>query len=244
MSRNKSASLEARLKNSKDLIVSVKELSLYDPSSDEIKKENYEDFINMVEGQMNPYKNAMGRFSSSGNNAKLLFNRLKNVSRNIRSEIQELKGKNSYESGQITSVTNLITGQNVVAHARMKKKVFSNLKEGEQPPEFISVSELDYKSMVGNFRTLLGILRTFDFYNPTDNAISISALDALLTELNNSLEDIALKEAELANEKSKIAKYFDDRAGLKDRAVRAKEHVKRKYGIKSPEYKLLTKKIY
>jgi len=66
----------------------------------------------------------------------------------------------------------------------------------------------------------------------------------LETELNAKLENIAAREVDLTNERSRVMMYFKSEHGLCDRARRAKRHIKRKYGANSPEYKMLTKKRY
>jgi len=244
MNTNKSASLEAKLVNSKDLLTTIKDLSKYNPSSEIIKIENYGNFINESDGAITQYKTASGNLMNAGMNANLAFEKLVKISREIRSEIQELKGASSVEAEAINSVVKLITGENVTEHTKMKKKVLKRLKEGEDPPQFSSVSALDHESRLGNFRTLIGILKTFEFYEPIDSEITVASLEALEIELKKRLDEIAEMEIAYTNQRSRVINYFNGEHGLKDRAVRAKKHVKRKYGINSPEYKLLTKKIY
>ncbi|MEZ4823050.1 MAG: hypothetical protein R2942_11760 [Ignavibacteria bacterium] len=244
MNTNKSASLEAKLVNSKDLLTSVKDLSKYNPSSEVIKIDNYENFINETDGAVTQYKSASGYLQNATMNANAAFEKLVKISRDIRSEIQELKGASSEEAEAVNSIVILITGENVQKHSKMKKKTLKGLKDGEDPPQFSSVSALDHESRLGNFRTLLGLLKTFEFYEPLDAEITISSLEAFENELKERLDDIAEKEIAYTNQRSRVMNYFNGEHGLKDRAVRAKKHVKRKYGVKSPEYKLLTNKKY
>ena len=244
MSTNKSASLEARLKNNKDLVISIGEYTRYQPTSEEIKKENYEAFLVNAEAAMTELKNSTGSLSTEKKESNILFVNMVNTARYIRSEIGELKGKDSHQYGQVNSIVRLITGENTGLHSMKKKEKIKNMKEGEQQPESSSVSQLDHKSVLGNFRQLLGLLRSFTFYDPDDISIKIASLESMETELTSSLERIAAKETAYTNKRSRIIEYFDNKGGLRDRARRAKMHVKRKYGISSPEYKALVNKVY
>ena len=69
-------------------------------------------------------------------------------------------------------------------------------------------------------------------------------LEKIHNECIISMNDLADCESKFINERSRVIHYFDDKGGLKDRAVRAKAHVKRKYGSRSPEYKALVNKKY
>lgn len=236
--------MEARLRNSKDLITFIKEYELYDPTSEDLKKENYEAFVTEVDNALSPLKNRTGAMLSSGATVKSVINEIVLTSRNIRFEMIELKGKESEEYRLVNNIVKLITGENISDHSEKIKEIKKTLKEGEQAPEFISVSELDRKSMLGNFRSLLQLLKNFDFYTPSDNTITIAALEDLKERVTNAMTDYAEKQSGFVSESSRISHYFDDKNGLKDRARRAKIHVKRKYGRHSQEYAALSKKIY
>ncbi|MEZ4824067.1 MAG: hypothetical protein R2942_17335 [Ignavibacteria bacterium] len=244
MSTNKSASMEARLKNNKDLVISIKEYTRYQPTSEEIKKENYETFLANAESAMTELKNSIGSLSTEKKQCNDLFESLMNTARYIRSEIGELKGTGSNEYELVNPIVKLITGENVSQHSAKRKKMIKNLNEGEEGSGGSSVSQLDRKSMLGNFRLLLGSLRSFNFYDPDDETLKLNALETFETELTASLERVAEKETAYINKRSRIIQYFDDKGGLRDRAKRAKMHVRRKYGSSSPEYKALVNKKY
>ena len=244
MKTQKSASLEAKIKNSKDLIIIIKDLALYDPTSEKLKIANYESFVNEVNESITPLRIAKGYLDDAKKQARHAFKDLEKVCKNIQSEVDEMRSASSDEYAQVRNIVKLITGVNVIEHAKMKKKILAGLKEGEVPPKFSSVSKLDYKSKLGNFRALLGILTTFGFYNPSDSSISKEALALLADELAAKIEKIAEKETDYANERSRVIHYFTDENGLNDRAKRAKKHIKRKYGVNSPEYRLVTYKKF
>ena len=127
----------------------------------------------------------------------------------------------------------------------LNNKLFSFLSVDNAPMEFLkSVSQLDQKSMLGNYRALTGLLRSFTFYVPEDESLRIASLETLEAKLTGSLDRITQKEAAYTNQRSRIISYFDEKNGLLDRAKRAKMHVRRKYGHKSPEYKALVNKKY
>jgi hypothetical protein len=72
--------------------------------------------------------------------------------------------------------------------------MIKNLNEGEEGSGGSSVSQLDRKSMLGNFRLLLGLLRSYNFYDPDDETLKLNALETFETELTASLERVAEKE--------------------------------------------------
>ncbi|MBK8550975.1 MAG: hypothetical protein IPL53_07920 [Ignavibacteria bacterium] len=244
MSANKSASLEARIKNSRDLVVAVSGYALYNPTNEKIKSQTFGTYVDDVESKMTEFRDANGALTNASKDNSNIFSRLRKLSRDVRFEVGELKGTNSAEYSQVNSVVRLITGENNADHTRMKKKILSAVKDGDPKPDFSSVSALDYKSQLGNFKALIGLVKNYDFYAPEENSITIKSLEAFGTEVSNSLLNIALKETTLTNARSSIIHLFEDEHGLKDRARKAKMHVKRKYGIGSPEYKALVNKIY
>lgn len=236
--------MEARLKNNKDLVISIKEYSRYQPTSEEIKKEKYEAFVAETESAMTELKNSIGLLSTEKKQCSDLFEKLIITARNVRSETGEQKGKDSNEYEQVNSIVKLITGENITIHSGKIKEKNKNLNEGEEANGGLSVSQLDRKSMLGNYRLLLGLLRSFPFYDPEDETLKIPALETFEEELTASLEKVAERETAFINKKSRILKYFNEKGGLKDRAVRAKMHVRRKYGTNSPEYRALVNKNY
>ncbi len=244
MATKKSASYEARLKNSRDLALTVSQYSRYHPTSEDIKKENLPGFIENVETAMTDFRNSIGSLSTERKENNILFRKMVDTTRNIRSEIGELKGTDSQQYEQVNSIVKLITGENISGHYKRKIKKVKSLKEGEPVHESSSVSQLDQKSMLGNYRALNGLLRSFTFYVPEDESLSITSLEAMETELTGSLDRLIQKEAKFTNQRSRIISYFDEKNGLHDRTKRAKMHVRRKYGYRSPEYKALVNKKY
>jgi len=153
--------------------------------------------------------------------------------------------EDSVEYRNVNSIVKIITGQNIIEHARGKKSQIANAKEGDpELPKSISVSQLDFKSKLINFRSLIALLRTYEFYQPTDGTISVKSLEQLETEVVASLVKLADKESGYMVNRSAVLNLFDNKGGLKDRAKRARMHVRRKYGISSSEYKSLVNRRY
>ncbi|MEO8447357.1 MAG: hypothetical protein ABI528_07675 [bacterium] len=244
MAANKSASIEARLKNSKELVTSLKTYTEYLPTTDDIKTGEFENYISTVEAQITPYRNASGAWTNARKRNNAEFKELIRLAKNIRSEIAESRGENSPEYDSVNSIVKTITGQNVSEHGKTIKSRLKELKEGDSEPLFSSVSGMDFKSRIGSFRSLTGLLRSYDFYSPSDNSISMAALEQFLDLITTSLENVFIKGSDFMNERSRVIHLFDDKGGLKDRAKRARLHVKRKYGAKSSEYKALVNRIY
>lgn len=244
MKTQKPASIEARIRNSRDLVEAIKGFSLYNPTEEVIKKQSYDEFVNHVDMQLSPYRIALGAMKTAETENRELFENLKKISKDVRSEIMECRGAKSEEYSQVNNIVKLITGENISSHTRMKQNKISGLKEGESKPEFSSVSALDYKSRLGNFRALVGIIKNFSFYSPSDDSISVSSLEGMEARALQSLTNVADKTAELINNRSRIIHLFNDEDGLTERAKRAKSHIKRKYGASSPEYKATVNRKY
>lgn len=244
MSANISATLESRLKNNKDLASTVKNYSSYQPTAEDIKKENLEQFVNSVEDAILPFKNAKGAVAAARivNNENQMF--MIKTSKDVRLEVLEIKGNSSPEYLQVNQIVRKITGENMNRHSINLNKKKNGLKEGEQGIVSSSVSFTDMRTRTGNFRELIELLKNFPFYNPSDSSLSVESLETICRNCDNSINTLTDAESKFINERSRIIHHFDDKGGLRDRAVRAKAHVKRKYGTKSPEYKALVNKKY
>lgn len=245
MNNKSNAKLEVRFENSKSLVMALSAYQKYNPSSEDIKPGTYSQFITEVENQLTPYKTANGAVMNAMKDNKAIFSRLSAVARKIRSEIGEVKSRKSPEYVQVNSIVKLITGQNIIAHSRIVGIKRSKMRgENEPEPEFNSVSQLDFNSRLGNLKTLIGLLRNYNFYNPADESISIAALEQLERALADSLRTVMDKGTEYTTERSKIINIFNGESGLSDRARRAKMNVLRNYGKDSPEYKAIVRKEY
>lgn len=244
MSNNKSASLEARIKNSKDLLEVIKTLGLYSPTSPDLKAEAYSEFVRTTEESMTPYKDCSAELKTASSDHRELMNDLVGLSVKVRSEVAEMKGEDSDQYRNVNSIVKLITGQNIKDHFRAKQLQKKSLKEGDPVPVSSSVSQLDSKSRNGNFKSLISLLRTYDFYAPADGSIAISSLERIESKVSDSLVNLAAKDAAATNSRSLVIGLFDNKGGLKDRAKRARLHVKRQYGRTSPEYRSLVNKHY
>lgn len=244
MSNNKSASFEARLKNNKDLLIAVTGYEKYQPVTAEIRKENFAAFLAEAETAMTELKESMGALTTTRKVNTGKFSEMVNLTKKIRLVISEMKGSGSSNYENVNSLVNKITGQNIQAHSKRVNSKIKALKEGETGPEVSSVSQLDQKSRLGNFRELIGLLKSYDFYIPDDETLRIESLEAIRDVLTSSLEIVAEKETNFVNGRSRVKSYFEGSSGLSERARRAKMHVKRKYGSDSPEYMALVNKNY
>lgn len=244
MSKKISASYEARIKNAKDLVIAVTGYDQYNPSAEELKAENFRTFINEAEVAVTTLKEAKGNVSTFKKQTRKDFALMVKRSRDIRILIAEFKGTSSSEYEQVNSIVRVITGENIAKHSKKKAKVKTLLKEGNPEPATSSVSRLDHKTRLGNFRLLIGTLKSFGFYVPADTRYTIVALETMRDELTVILENSAEKNTALVNAKSSVLKLFDDVNGITDRSRRAKLIVKRQYGFSSPEFKALANKKY
>lgn len=244
MKTNKSASIESRLKNHRDLVLYIKDYTLYDPTKEDIKVENYETFVNEVEAKMTPYRQAVGDLSAAETNCLAAFAVLVKAATAVRSEIREVMPSGSGPDLQVSHYVKLITGQNISENSRNRRRVKASLKEGEKEPQYISVAMLDYKSRLGNFRSMTGLLKSYPFYTPSDRTITHEGLEETDRLADHALKTLIEKDSTVVTQRSNLSELFKSEEGLRGRARRAKLHVRRKYGMSSDEYRVLTNKVY
>ena len=236
--------MEAKIKNSRDLLISVAGYDRYKPVSSEIKVDNYREFMDTVESTMTDLNESRGALTSAKKENTDMVEALVLTVRAIRYLTAELKGIDSPEYGQVNSIVRQITGENITRHKKRSEQILKELQEGDPQPDFNSVSGLDVKTRLGKFRELIGLLKNYSFYTPEDPSLSIASLETMRDELTESLETVAQKETAFTNHRGKMIEYTKGINGLTDRARRAKLHVKRKYGLSSPQYRALINKPY
>ncbi|WP_299681540.1 hypothetical protein [uncultured Tenacibaculum sp.] len=143
----------------------------------------------------------------------------------IRTFIEAVKGKNSTELIQITSLVNKIRGN-------AKPKV---VQITENETETISQIERTYASRIANFKNIIDILVSLgDTYSPPNTLIQIEALSALAIAAENSTVAV---DTCLSVLKPLINTRQELFTGLSQQTQSIKNFVKAQYGLTSNEYK-------
>ena len=113
--------------------------------------------------------------------------------------------------------------------------------EGKEVKE-ISVSQLSYDSRLDNFDKLVKLLASIDLYIPNEADLTVSALEALFSDL--TAKNTAVIEATTHLSNSRISRdviFYKADTGMVDSALAVKNYVKSLYGGTSPHYKQVSK---
>lgn len=246
MASTSQAGYGSRLQNTKDLIAKIKSYSKYNPIIDEIKIIAYEPFVNSVETALSNYYDSYAKVKSAQNSVADKFIDLEKLVRKIRNVILEIYGKSeSYDD--YNELIDEITGDDVSKNYYKRKHETPSTpppEPGAGDVDFVSVSQLDRGSLIAKFTALIDMLELDPNYTPHEPELTVAQLRAFRDLLNNLLTTLSNAIADFINKRSALLPMFEGPGSLRERAERAKAHVKRQYGPNSPEYKALTGKIY
>lgn len=246
MASESQAGYGSKLLNNENLIAKVKTMLKYKPIPDDLKIASYEPFVLSVRPAMTPYNNAHKAFKDCENETNIIQDNILAVVRKVRAAIFEIHGSGeTYDD--YNHIIDIITGDNV-----RKNSYNRTQEENSAPPadpnapekDFQSVSQQDRGSIYTFFTTLIDELALDPKYLPEEEELRIEGLRELRDLFGTKLTEYGTLEGELKKQEGIILPLFVGPGSLHDRAERAKAHVKRQYGVNSPEYKSLTGKSY
>ena len=243
------AGFGSRLKNSQDLIQTIKALLLYNPIVDAIKIAIYEPFVSSVAAAMEPYNTAFKNFKQQENLTEDVFLLIVAITRKVREALLEIY-LDSKEYHDYNELLDVITADNVSknSYKRHHQPKETSPEAGTNPPDededFFSVSQADRGSRLAKYTALYDHLKTDPNYTPNEDNIKLAALLSLKEKAGTELKALANLHILYINQLGIIHPLFDGPDSLHERAERAKMHIKRVYGIDSAEYKSLTGKSY
>ena len=116
------------------------------------------------------------------------------------------------------------------------------LNPTDPPPNNISVSQQSYDQLIQHFTKLIEILTSKSLYNPNENELKITALNAMLTVLSSSNTVVSDTYTAVAN--ARIARnitLYKPKTGLVPIALDVKDYIKSIFGPTSPQYKQVNK---
>lgn len=122
--------------------------------------------------------------------------------------------------------------------ASSSEKSASIAVEGETPqPKTISSSQQSYEYMVEHFYTLIELIRSHSVYNPNEDALKVSTLQAYLTDLQNANNNVMVTNTAWTISRANRNKcLYSPETGLVDTALDVKNYVKAVFGTSSMEY--------
>ena len=101
---------------------------------------------------------------------------------------------------------------------------------------------MGYDDRVENFESLISFLQTVPEYNPNEEELKIASLQALLADLRT--KNISVMQTDIALETARGTRKSLQNTpftGLVDVANDVKSYIKSVFGVKSTEYKLVSK---
>ena len=105
-----------------------------------------------------------------------------------------------------------------------------------------SNSQMGYNDRVENFESLISFLQTVPEYNPNEEELKITTLQALLNDLR--AKNISVMQSRITEDTARgLRKSVQNNplTGLVDIGNDAKSYIKSVFGVKSVEYKLVSK---
>lgn len=101
----------------------------------------------------------------------------------------------------------------------------------------ISAAQLSYSQLVEHLDNLIEIFNNDSLYEPNEDELKITALEALSTELKAKNDAVAPAYAPLSNARiSRNVELYKDKSGLVELADLVKKYVKARFGADSEQY--------
>ena len=232
MNSTSEISFGARLRNAQNLLLVVQQLPNYQPIRPEDGMQPFQTLLDtivttnsIVITNLQEYNEAVTiRRGIFKDNPDALLNQLSP----IRKYVDALYFKNSIQSKQVATIINRIRS------TRAKKIKLTT----STPENTVSQSEQSYGSLTQGFADLVTTLKTFPNYAPTIEAFKISNLDNYVQQLTTINNNVINTLTTLRFARIERTNLYTD---LHDRAQRIKSSVIATYGIKSAEYKMISK---
>ena len=240
MATNTDASLAKNVTNFETLISVVTSLgATYNPSKDSLKLPALQTLLTAANESTITFKDAESARSTAVDNRQLAF---EPTSRLFTRVNNALKASNSTVQADETAKTIFRKLQGKRASAKLtEEQKAALLAEGKEVNQ-ISTSQLGYDDKVENLESLISFLQTVPEYNPNEDELKITTLQTLLADLR--AKNLTTTQAHIAVETARGARKTLQNTpltGLVDVANDVKSYIKSVYGIKSTEYKLVSK---
>jgi multidrug resistance efflux pump len=111
-------------------------------------------------------------------------------------------------------------------------------KEGEEPVKTVSTSQQSFDMLIANFLLFVEVLAANAAYNPNEEELKITSLQALYAELNTKSQAVTQAQAQVdAARSSRNAQLYSPGNGLVDIGSGVKTYVKAAFTPESSNYK-------
>ena len=211
----------------------------YNPSKESLKIPALQSLHLSATDSLFAYKNAESANSTAIDNRKLAFDPLSKL---ITRVSNALKASNSTVLADETakSIFRKLQGKRASAKLTDEEKA-ALLAEGKVVNQ-ISTSQMSYDDRVDNLEKLISLLQTIPEYNPNEEELKITTLQALLVELR--AKNISVIQSTIVLDTARgVRKDVQNTSltGLVDIASDVKSYIKSVFGASSTQYKLVSK---
>lgn len=140
-------------------------------------------------------------------------------------------------SNDVRTIARKILGKS----AAQKPKDDPSTPDIDESKQGISSSQMSFDNRIANFAELIDLLETSGSYNPNENDLKLTTLQAVLADMQakNTAAVNALNEARAARI-ARDAVLYNPTDGIIALANLVKKYVKSVFGVSSPQYKQLT----
>ena len=211
----------------------------YNPSKDSLKLPALQTLHSAATDSMTALKNAESATATAVDTRELAFKSIGSLFTRINNA---LKASNSTVQADDTakSIFRKLHGKRASAKLTEEQKAIL-LAEGKEVNQN-SNSQMGYDDIVENFESLISFLQTVPEYNPNEEELKITTLQALLSDLK--AKNISVMQNRIAEDTVRgVRKSVQNTplTGLVDIANDVKSYIKSVFGVNSTQYKLVSK---
>ena len=211
----------------------------YNPSKDSLKLPALQTLHSAATDSMTALKNAESATATAVDTRELAFKSIGSLFTRINNA---LKASNSTVQADDTakSIFRKLHGKRASAKLTEDQKAVL-LAEGKEVNQN-SNSQMGYDDRVENFESLISFLQTVPEYNPNEEELKITTLQALLSDLK--AKNISVMQNRIAEDTVRgLRKSVQNTplTGLVDIANDVKSYIKSVFGVNSTQYKLVSK---
>ena len=211
----------------------------YNPSKNSLKLPALQTLHSAATDSMTALKNAESATATAVDTRELAFKSIGSLFTRINNA---LKASNSTVQADDTakSIFRKLHGKRASAKLTEDQKAVL-LAEGKEVNQN-SNSQMGYDDRVENFESLISFLQTVPEYNPNEEELKITTLQALLSDLK--AKNISVMQNRIAEDTVRgVRKSVQNTplTGLVDIANDVKSYIKSVFGVNSTQYKLVSK---
>ena len=211
----------------------------YNPSKDSLKLPALQTLHSAATDSMTALKSAESATATAVDTRELAFKSIGSLFTRINNA---LKASNSTVQADDTakSIFRKLHGKRASAKLTEEQKA-ALLAEGKEVNQN-SNSQMGYDDRVENFESLISFLQTVPEYNPNEEELKITTLQALLSDLK--AKNISVMQNRIAEDTVRgLRKSVQNTplTGLVDIANDVKSYIKSVFGVNSTQYKLVSK---